>query len=65
MGIYQQWILGPNGADKVGCTADSMEEAVEGAVRMAILSKWQPPLWWQFWKPKWPADCIEEYHRQT
>jgi len=64
MTLYEQTIFGPNGSVGVS-NCKTRGDAVRAAVRMAIKSGWTPPQWWQFWLPRWPKDCAEEYQRQT
>lgn len=64
MTLYGQRINGPceQSLWVEGC--ETREQAIESAVGMAIRSGWHPPRWWQFWLPKWPKHCREEYERQ-
>ncbi len=60
---FGRWLEGPDGKVSVSW-CDTKEKATMKVVRMARRSGWVPPKWWQFWLPKWPKDCAEEYERQ-
>jgi len=61
---YGQTIEGPEGYVSIdGCS--SREEAVRKIVNLAMCSNWSPPRWWQFWRRKWPADCVAEYNKRS
>jgi len=58
----QKLYLANGGVEVSGCPTP--EDATYEVVSVAISSGDHPPKWWQYWIPKWPKHCIEEYQKQ-